>query len=123
MSKLSYLIALGDSPLTDLRSLGTSALFHILVVLLASLTVLKVALPSARSRPKALDAEVDPVDNRADRPARRAKVVEVAGEMGGIGSIPFLPTADGVQSRAAGRDSIGDSILAEISPETLSEPA
>ena len=60
--------SLGESPLTDPRSLGSSAMFHVIVVLLASLTALNVALPMAASRPKALYAEVDPVDNRADVP-------------------------------------------------------
>ena len=38
-------IELGQSPLTDLRALGSSTLFHALVVLLASLTVLNAAMP------------------------------------------------------------------------------
>ena len=67
--KSSVSISLGESPLTDPRSLGSSAVFHVLVVLLASLTALNVALPMAASRPKALYAEIDPVDNRADVPS------------------------------------------------------
>ena len=41
-------IELGQTPLTDPRSLGSSALFHALVVLLASLTILNAAMPSRR---------------------------------------------------------------------------
>ena len=48
--------SLGESPLTDPRSVGSSALFHVIVILLASLTALNVALPMAASRPKALYA-------------------------------------------------------------------
>ena len=38
-------IELGQSPLTDLRVLGSSALFHALVVLVASFTILNAAMP------------------------------------------------------------------------------
>lgn len=67
----------GESPLTDPRSLVSSALFHALLVVVASLTALNVALPQAVSRPKALYGEIDPVDNRADVAMLRARV-EVA---------------------------------------------
>ena len=67
MTRLPIAISLGKSPLTDLRSVGSSALFHVLLVLLASLTAgLSAAFPVATSRPKALYAENDPVDNRVE---------------------------------------------------------
>ncbi len=69
MPKSNIPFSLGESPLTDPRSLASSALFHVLVVLLASATVLTVALPMAATGPKALYAEVDPVDNRAEVPS------------------------------------------------------
>ena len=94
MTKLSVPIALGESPLTDVRSLGSSALFHVLVVLLASLTALNVALPMAASRPKALYAELDPIDNRADVPSSPGQGGGSFGDIGGIGSLPFIPPSD-----------------------------
>jgi hypothetical protein len=54
MPKSPVSFSLGESPLTDLRSLGSSAMFHVIVVLVTSLTALNVALPVAAPRPKAL---------------------------------------------------------------------
>jgi len=69
MSKTFTASELSENPLTDPRSLGGSAAFHILLVILASLVVMPVALPLAGStRPKALYAEIDPVDNRESVP-------------------------------------------------------
>lgn len=53
------------SPLTDPRSLLSSAIFHALVLLAASAAVLGVAAPTETERPQVLRGEVDPVDNRA----------------------------------------------------------
>ena len=78
MLKPNFPVALGETPLTDPRSLGGSALFHTVLVLLASYTVLSAALPmAADSSPKALYAEIDPVDNRADVPSSPGQGVEV----------------------------------------------
>jgi hypothetical protein len=114
VSKPNISIALGKGPLTDLRSLSSSALFHILVVLLASLTALNVALPAARSRPKALYAEVDPVDNRAVVGSSPGQGGGSPGEMGGMGSVRIVPTADGPKPQRTNEDTAADSILAEI---------
>lgn len=117
MRKLTNPISLGESPLTDLRSLGGSALFHVLLVLLASLTALAVPLPSvSSSRPKALYAEFDPVDNRADVPSSPGQGGGNPGEMGGIGSIAFVTSTDGTKPRDASRDPAADALLAEILP-------
>src|SRR4051794_19215007 len=54
------------APLRDLRSLSSSVIFHAIILSVASLVVLSVALPSGQqSAPKALRAEVGPVDTRA----------------------------------------------------------
>ena len=45
MSKTPGFIELGQNPLTDPRSLGSSTLFHAVIVVLASLAVIPVALP------------------------------------------------------------------------------
>ena len=56
MSKPSAPIELGQSPLTDPRALGSSALFHAVLILLASLTVLNATMPlgGESTRPSAL---------------------------------------------------------------------
>jgi len=98
--------------------LGSSALFHVAVVVLASLTALNVALPMADSRPKALHAELDPVDNRADVPSSPGEGGGGAGEMGGTSSLPFIPPSDGTQSQGVTRDPAAEMLLAEILPSS-----
>ena len=86
-------IALGQTPMTDPRSLVGSALFHVLLVLLASLTALNAAVPIAGvSRAKALYAELDPVDNRADIPASPGEGGGGPSDIGGMSSLPFVPS-------------------------------
>jgi von Willebrand factor type A domain len=117
-------IALGQTPLTDPRSLVSSALFHALLVLLASLTALNMALPIAESsRPKALYAELDPVDNRADIPASPGQGGGGLGDIGGMSSLPFTPPADGTKPQGATRDPVADTLLAEILPSTQPKPS
>ena len=53
MPKSNIPFSLGESPLTDPRALASSAPFHVLVVMLASATVLTVAFPIAATGPKA----------------------------------------------------------------------
>lgn len=109
-------ISVGESPLTDPRSVGSSAVFHVIVVLLASLTALNVALPMATSRPKALYAEIDPVDNRADVPSSPGQGGGNPGNIGGMNSLPFVPPSDGTTPQGATRDPVADTLLAEILP-------
>jgi hypothetical protein len=118
-------IALGQTPLTDLRSLGSSVLFHVFLVLLASLTAaLNVVMPIAESsRPKALYAEVDPVDNRASVPPSPGEGGGGAGEIGGTSSVPFVPPADGTKPQGATRDPVADTLLAEILPSAEPRPS
>ena len=56
---------IGRSPLTDPKSLGGSALFHALLLVLASVLALRVALPREPEPPNVLRGELDPVDNTA----------------------------------------------------------
>ena len=112
MPKSPVSISLGESPLTDPRSVGSSALFHVLLLLLASLTALNVALPMATSRPKALYAEIDPVDNRADVPSSPGQGGGSPGDIGGMSNLPFVPPSDGNKpqgsdSRSGRRDALG----------------
>ena len=124
MSKTYIPIELGQSPLTDIRSLGSSALFHGLVVLIASLTIMNVAMPlSESSRPKALYAEIDPVDNRDSVPPSPGQGGGGPGEIGGMSSVPFVSTVDGTKPQEATRDPVADNLLAEILPNPQPKPS
>ncbi len=117
MSKSSGFIELGQNPLTDPRSLGSSTLFHVLVVVLASLAVIPVALPvGASTRPKALYAEIDPVDNRETIPFSPGEGGGGPGDLGGTSSVAFVSSNDGTQRQEATRDPVADNLLAEILP-------
>ncbi|HEX3447153.1 MAG TPA: VWA domain-containing protein [Isosphaeraceae bacterium] len=123
MPKSNALISLGKSPLTDLRSLGSSGLFHLLVVLLAWVTVLNVALPLTANRPKALYAEVDPVDNRADVPPSPGQGGGNPGDIGGMSDIPLVTPSDGKSPQGATRDPVAETLLAEILPNPQPKPS
>src|SRR5262249_49769812 len=59
-------LALGGSPLTDPRALGGSAVFHALLLLVASAAALTVMLPKEPpAEPTAMHGDLGPVDNRA----------------------------------------------------------
>jgi len=124
VSKSSVSIASGQTPLTDLRSLGSSALFHALVLLLASLTAVNVVLPiTESSRPKALYAEFDPVDNRASVTPEPGEGGGGPGEIGGVSNLIFLAPANGTQPQEATRDPVADTLLAEILPSSQPKPS
>jgi von Willebrand factor type A domain len=118
-------IELGQSPLTDPRSLGSSALFHALVILVASLTVLNAAMPMGgeSSRPKALYTENDPVDNREKVPPSPGEGGGSLGEIGATSSVPFVSTVDGTKPQEVLRDPVADNLLAEILPTPQPKPA
>jgi hypothetical protein len=108
---------LGQTPLTDLRSLGSSALFHALVVLVASLSILNAAIPITEStRPKALQTEIDRVDNRESLPPSPGEGGGAPGDIGGTSSLPFISMVDGTKHQEATRDPVADNLLAEILP-------
>ena len=117
-------LSLGEGPLTDPRSVGSSVVFHVmLVLLLASLTALNVALPMAVSRPKALYAELDPVDNRADVPSSPGEGGGGLGEIGGMSNLPLIPPSDGTNAHGETRDPVAETLLAEILPSSQPKPS
>lgn len=115
---------LSAAPLTDLRSLASSVLFHVCLVLLASLvTVLNVALPMAGPGSKAIYTEVDPVDNRAERfPDSPGQGGGGPGEIGGTSNLPLVPAELGTSPPRATRDPVAETLLAEILPSSLPKP-
>jgi hypothetical protein len=121
MSKSTIQFSLGETPLTDPRSLGGSALVHALLVLIP-LTALNAALPMVNhSRPKALYTEVDPVDNRADLPYVAGQGGGSPGDMGALGNLPLVAT-EGPTPEGASRDPVADTLLAEILPSVQPKP-
>ena len=123
MPRTPFSASLGESPLTDPRSVGSSALFHIVVILLGTLTAaLNVALPMATTRPRALYAEVDPVDNRADVPSSPGQGGGGLGEIGGMSNLPLIPPADGTKTQGMTRDPAAETLLAEILPSRQPSP-
>lgn len=104
---------LSGSPLTDPRSLGSSLLFHAVLVLVASLAALSVAVPIEPVRPHVLSGELDPVDNRATETGGGSP-----GELGGQGAIEMLPSANGASPQGEVRDPAADALLSEILPKS-----
>ncbi len=124
MSKPYIPIELGQTPLTDVRSLGGSALFHALVVVVASFSILNAAMPVTEStRPKAINAEIDPVDNRESVPSSPGEGGGGPGEIGGTSSLPFVSAVDGTKHQEATRDPVADNLLAEILPNPQPKPS
>jgi hypothetical protein len=107
----------GDSPLTDMRSLASSLAFHGLLVLLASLAVLNVALPSSEPAAKPIRAEIGPVDNRADPNAVAGEGGGSPGEIGGLAKIA-VTSPDNRDSLAASSRDPADALLSEILPSS-----
>ena len=117
MSRSPFSILFGKSPLTDPLSVGSSAAFHLLLLLLASLTAaLNAGLPMATPHPKALYAEVDPVDNRADIPKSPGQGGGSPGEIGGMSDLALVSPADGTKPKGTTRDPAAETLLAEILP-------
>jgi hypothetical protein len=113
----------GETPMTDPRSLGSSALVHILLLLLASLSVLNVAMPRLSDSPSALKGELEPVDSRVTQGKTAGEGGGSAGEIGGLGSIAFVAPTAGSNPRGPGLDPAADALLNEILPSTAQKPA
>ena len=99
------------SPLTDPRSLGSSLLFHAVVLGIASLAVLHAGTVERPELPHVLRGEID-VDNRAHAQEAGGS----PGELGGLGVLPSQPAANGRARPGAARDPSADALLAEILP-------
>ena len=81
------------------------------------------AARSESTRPKALYAEIDPVDNRETVPPSPGEGGGGPGEIGGTSSVPFVSTIDGTKPQEATRDPVADNLLAEILPNPQPKPA
>jgi hypothetical protein len=104
-------LKLGESPMTDLRSLSSSFVVHSLLMVLASWAAFQVIRPGEdRSAPE-IRGELGPVDNRAE------------GSSGGgnPGEVGALGTEETVALVAEGADSTdpADALLAEAMPAQI----
>ncbi len=115
-------LRLGETPLTDPRSLGGSAFVHVLLVALALLTVQNVSILRTRETAPTLKGEIDTVDNRADASKPVGDGGGSPGEMGGLGSVAFVAPAAGNDPEGPGPDAAADALLNEILPRKAELP-
>src|SRR5271157_737592 len=113
----------GETPLTDPRALGSSALVHVLLIVVASLTVLNVSITRVPEASGALRGELELVDNRAENGKVAGRGGGSPGEIGGLGSIAFVVPAAGTNPQGPGLDPAADALLNEILPSTAQQPA
>lgn len=103
----------GRAPLTDLRALGSSTAFHVLVLVLASLAALGVPLPRESATPRVLRAELGPVDNRAPNDEGGG----APGALGGSDPLESVTNAADGAGRAT-LDPSAEALLADVLPAT-----
>ncbi len=120
---LPHQLHLGATPLTDPRALGSSVLVHVLLIAVASLTVLNVSIARVPEASGALRADLDPVDNRANQGKVAGSGGGSPGEIGGLGSIAFVVPAAGADPQGPGLDPAADALLHEILPSTAQPPS
>src|SRR5271157_1344011 len=120
---LLHQLHLGETPLTDPRALGSSALVHVLLIALASLTVLNASITRLPEASAVLRGEIEPVDNRADKGKVAGSGGGSPGEIGGLGSIAFVAPAAGANPQGPGLYPAADALLNEILPSTAQHPA
>ncbi|MFO0954153.1 MAG: VWA domain-containing protein [Isosphaeraceae bacterium] len=113
---------LDRSPLADPKSVGGSALFHAVLLVIASAAALTVAAPVVTEGPRALQADLEPVDNRAEsRPG------EGGGSPGALGGDRMAAALEAVTPPSGGsanlRPAPADALLSEILPSGASSEA
>lgn len=109
------------TPLADPRSVGSSVLFHGLLVVAASAAALSVVTPEPAVGPKALRAELETVDNRANQAPGEGG--GSPGELGGDRLAAALEAMTPASGGAAVRPAPSDALLAEILPSPVRSEA
>ncbi|WZO97165.1 VWA domain-containing protein [Isosphaeraceae bacterium EP7] len=108
-------LKLGESPMTDLRSLSSSFVVHSLLMLLASWAAFQVIRPGQEQPAPEIQGELGPVDNRA------------GGSLGGgnPGELGALGIEETVAVVPEGGDSVdpADALLAEAMPAPMTASA
>ncbi len=104
---------IGQTPMTDPRSLGSSILFHGLLLALASAVALSATMPEAPEASQVLRGEVDPVDNRA-------KPGEGGGSAGELGGERLATALDPVALAGSSTPSAApaEALISEILPQS-----
>src|SRR5436853_5698189 len=113
MPRSQAVLSTGETPLTDPRSVGSSALFHAGLLLLAWLAVLNVAAPVAEQGVRPIHAELDPVDNRADGRQVPGEGGGSPGDIGGLSKLPLVAPDDRASGATASRDPAAEALLSE----------
>jgi hypothetical protein len=106
------------SPLTDPRALGSSFLFHLLLLAVLSLAAFRVGMPAETQPPTALRGDLGPVDNRAKDDTGGGG----PGELGGTDTIRISADGRAAQSQTV-QDPAADALLSEILPAPASADA
>src|SRR3954470_16175469 len=112
MNAPSLTKSLGQTPMTDPRSLGVSVIVHALLILAVSAMVFAAPRPSEPEASKAILGELDPVDNRA-----KGSGGEGGGSPGELGNdrLATVASPSGESGKAAAsRDPSADALLSEI---------
>lgn len=114
---------LGETPMTDPRSLGSSVLFHVALAALGAFTVMNVVGSPSASRPTTIRGELGPVDNRADQSVPSGSGGGGGpGEMGGLGDPLDAVRPSNSPAVKAERDPAADALLSEILPKSDVRP-
>lgn len=104
------------SPLTDPRALFGSATFHVALLVVVALAAVGAALPRSEPlRPRVLQAEIGPVDNRA--PAESGG--GAPGELGGDGQAPTVAIRAEMPDEAPANSAsaTAEAILSDVLPD------
>ncbi len=116
MPRAETSIVAGESPLTDIRSLASSVIFHALILLLSWYFVLGASeIVTETADP--IRAEIGPVDNRPDANpnAVAGEGGGSPGEVGGLGVLAMTSPDDRTSVAASSRDP-AEALLSEILP-------
>jgi hypothetical protein len=104
---------LGNTPLTDPRSIASSVAVHVLLLIVASAVALTVTAPQDLVKPRAVRGELEQVDNRADPNTEGGGS---PGALGGMGDQEFLPRPLGATPEGAADRSAADALISDILP-------
>ncbi|HEV3163112.1 MAG TPA: hypothetical protein VGZ22_03650 [Isosphaeraceae bacterium] len=105
----------GRTPLTDPRSVGSSVVFHAMLLVVASIAALSVSIPSEKAAsPTAMRGDLGPVDNRAPSDSGGSP-----GDLGGSDLVRIAADGQSAESQAL-RDPSADALLSEMLPATSS---
>jgi von Willebrand factor type A domain len=91
-------------------------LFHGVLLLLASAAALSAVVRSEPDRPRAIQAELDPVDNRAKAEGEGGGAPGVLGNEGLAAALATLTPSSTSSEGAPARDPAADALLSEILP-------